>query len=83
MDPNACLCTLASEELLRPSLKSHSPSDIFSVNGGSIAAPQAILTAAFSAGPVQGSPATPSGRWEKGAGSQVVAIPTSGSWDGL
>jgi hypothetical protein len=49
--------TLASQELLRPSPKSPSPAD-----EGVVAASQGILTAAFSAGPVHGSPATPSGR---------------------
>jgi hypothetical protein len=58
--------TLASQELLRPSPKSCSPCDIFSADEGGVAAPQGILTASFSAGPVHGSPAAPSGHWEKG-----------------
>jgi hypothetical protein len=58
--------TLASQELLRPSPRSHSLCDVFSANEGDEAAPQGILTATFSAGPVHGSPATPSGRQEKG-----------------
>jgi hypothetical protein len=59
--------TLASQELLRPSPKSCSPCDIFSADEGGIGAPQGIHTAAFSAGPVHGSPATPSGRQRRGA----------------
>jgi hypothetical protein len=58
--------TLASQESLRPSPKSRSPCDIFSVDGGGVTVPQGILTAAFSAGPVHGSPGTPSGHREKG-----------------
>jgi hypothetical protein len=58
--------TLASQELLRPSPKSCSLCDIFLANEWGIAVPQGILTAAFSAGPVHGSPATPSGCREKG-----------------
>jgi hypothetical protein len=62
--------TLASKELLRLSPKSRSLSnilsDIFSAYEGGVAAPQGILTATFSAGPVHGSPATPSGCREKG-----------------
>jgi hypothetical protein len=57
--------TVASQELLRLSPKSHSPCDVFSANEGGVAAPQGILTATFSAGPVHGSLATPSGRQEE------------------
>jgi hypothetical protein len=56
--------TLASQELLRPSPKSRS--SVFSADEGGVAASQGILTAALSAGPVHGSPATPSGHREKG-----------------
>jgi hypothetical protein len=57
--------TLASQELLTPSPKFHSLCDIFSADEEGIAVPQGILTAAFSAGPVHGSLATPSGHQEK------------------
>jgi hypothetical protein len=53
--------TLASQELLRPSPKSPSPAD-----EGVVAASQGILTAAFSAGPVHSSLATPSGHRRRG-----------------
>jgi hypothetical protein len=58
--------TLASQELLIPSPKSCSLCDVFSADEGDLAAPQGILSAAFSAGPVRSSLATPSGRGEKG-----------------
>jgi hypothetical protein len=64
MAPNACLCYLASQELLRPSPKSRSPCNVFSANEGGIAVPQEILTASFSAGSVHR--ATPSGHGKKG-----------------
>jgi hypothetical protein len=44
--------TLASQGLLRPSPKSHSPCDAFWANEEGIAVPQGILTATFSAGSV-------------------------------
>jgi hypothetical protein len=58
--------TLASQELLRPSPKSHSPCEVFSADEGGVSVPQGILTATFSAGPAHGPPVTPSGHWEKG-----------------
>jgi hypothetical protein len=58
--------TLASQELLRPSPKSRSLCDVFSADERGVSLPQGILTATFSADPVHGSPARPSGRQEKG-----------------
>jgi hypothetical protein len=58
--------TLASWELLISSPKSCSPCEVFSVDDRGVAAPQGILTAAFSAGPVHSSPGTPSGHQKKG-----------------
>jgi hypothetical protein len=75
--------TLTSQESLRPSPKSRSLSDVFSADEGDVAAPQRILTAAFSAGPV--SQFTGNTQWSSGEGacSQVAAASTSGFWDKL
>jgi hypothetical protein len=75
--------TLASQELLRPSPKSRSPCDVFSADEGGIAAPQGILTAVFSAGPV--SRFTSDTQWWSGeeACSQEAAASTSGPQDRL
>jgi hypothetical protein len=51
---------------------------VFSANDGGVAMPQGILTAAFSAGPVHGSPATPSGRREKGHAHKLRLPPRQG-----
>jgi hypothetical protein len=66
MDPNACLYYPSQPGVTQTSPKSRLPCDIFSADEGGVSVPQGILTAAFSAGPVHSSPATPSGHQEKG-----------------
>jgi hypothetical protein len=75
--------TLASQELLRPSPQSCSLCNAFSANEGDVAAPQGILTAAFSAGPA--SQFTSDTQWSSGeeACSQVAASSMSKPWDRL
>jgi hypothetical protein len=61
MDPNAVSATLASQELLRPSPKSHSPCDVFSADEGGIAHPRG-----FSQPPCSQFTGGINGRGEKG-----------------
>jgi hypothetical protein len=70
--------SLASQELLGPFPKSHSPCNIFSANEGGVSASQGILTATLSAGPVHGSPGTLSGCREKGHTHKQRLLPHQG-----
>jgi hypothetical protein len=65
-DPNACLCYPSQPGVTQTFPQVSLSATVFSADEGGVAAPQGILTATFSAGPVHGSLVTPSGHQEKG-----------------